>query len=64
METPWNCEVEQSCKPGPGMSRPPGSNYGGGLTMGGAGQVRVQVVFVPSRRLVIAPQDIRRKRMH
>ena len=32
--------------------------------MGSTCQVRVQVVFIPSRRLVIASQDIGCKRMH
>ena len=64
MEAPRNGEVKQSCKPRHKLSRQPGSKYGGRLTIRGAGQVRVQVIFVPSCCLVIAPQDIVRKRMH
>lgn len=64
MEAPWNGEVKQSCKSRPSFNRPSGPKYKSRLTIRGASQVCIQVIFVPSRRLVIAPQDIGCERMH
>ena len=40
------------------------TNHEGKRTTGRPGQIRIEIILIPTRRLVITPQDIRSEWMH